>query len=314
MKKTIITLLIILVTSAFSYAQSGKGMHDYTPLPFPDEEYTDDMRISRGGQLYDDWWRTKVDVDKPEEDHPLWKTQSANKRNGYSTYRCKECHGWDYKGKDGAYRNGSHYTGFKGVYAASNKMSVSELEALLRGSTNKDHDFSQYLNDGDIYDLAIFIKRGVIDMAEFVNSYGSAVGGSESRGGRFFMNNCMMECHGRTGQMINFADEKDPEFVSTIAKKNPWEFIHKMRAGQPGTRMRSGIILKWSDDDIRDVLSYARILSEEVPKPGWLSVFIGSVFGIELGIGDKSESKEKKKQHHEWVIVDEGRGFGPIIE
>ena len=90
MRKTIIVVLIILTAAALSYAEKGSGMYDYTPLPFPDEEYTDEMRVSRGGQLYDDWWRTKVYIDKPEGDHPLWKTQSANKRKGYSTYRCKE--------------------------------------------------------------------------------------------------------------------------------------------------------------------------------------------------------------------------------
>ena len=304
MKKTIIFVLVFLTSATLSFAQMGSSMHDYAPVPFPDELYTDDMRISRGGQLYDDWWRTKVDIDKPTRDHPLWKEQSANKRKGYSTYRCKECHGWDYKGKGGAYRHGSHYTGFDGVYAASNNMSVSELEAVLRGSTNKDHDFSEYLNDGDIYDLSLFMKRGVIDLAEYVNSYGSVVGGSERSGGHFFMNNCMIECHGRTGQMINFGDENDPEFVSTIAKKNPWEFIHKVRSGQPGTRMRSGIILKWSDDDIRNLLAYTRILPETPPGPGWFGRLMQR-FGMHGG---------GMKNHHQWFLPKKNRGFGPMKE
>lgn len=305
MRRTIIAVSIILMTAALSYAEMGRGtgMHDYTPVPFPDEQYTDEMRVSRGGQLYDDWWRTKVDVDMPEEDHPLWKEQSSNKRSGYETYRCKECHGWDYKGKDGAYRNGSHYTGFNGIYAASKDLSITELEAVLRGSTNKDHDFSAYLNDGDIYDLAMFMRRGVIDMTNYVNSYGAVFGGNESRGGRFFMNNCMIECHGRTGHMINFGDEKEPEFVSTIAKKNPWEFIHKVRVGQPGTRMRSGIILGWSDDDVRDVLAYTRILSEELPEPGWFARMMKR-----LGL------RRDEDRPQQWFKAEKGRGFGPMLD
>jgi hypothetical protein len=115
----------------------------------------------------------------------------------------------------------------------------------------------------------------------------------------------MTECHGRIGQMINFGDEKEPEFVSTIAKKNPWEFIHKVRAGQPGTRMRSGIILKWSDDDVRDILAFARILPDELPKPGWFSRMMQS-FG--MGKGEMSV-------HHKLYIGEEdSRGFGPMQE
>ena len=303
MRKTIIVVLIILSAVAVLYAEMemGMGMHDHAPVPYSVEQFTDEMHISRGGQLYDNWWRTKIDIDKPDGDHPLWKTQSTNKRKGYSTYRCKECHGWDYRGKAGAYGKGSHFTGFKGVYAASQTMSIKELEAALRGSTNKGHDFSVYLADNDISDLAMFMKRGVIDLTDFVNSYGVVIKGNENNGGYIFMNKCMTECHGRTGQMINFGDEKKPEFVSTIAKKNLWEFIHKIRSGQPGTRMRSAIILKWSDDDIRDLLVYARILPEEQPKLGWLSRMMQGL-GMHRGGG-----------HHKWSIGGEdGRGFGPM--
>jgi len=38
---------------------------------------------------------------------PLWATQSSNTRSGKDTWRCKECHGWDYMGVDGAYGSGS---------------------------------------------------------------------------------------------------------------------------------------------------------------------------------------------------------------
>lgn len=54
----------------------------------------------RGGKLYDKWW-TVLGVDAPTEDQPLWKTQTTNTRTGADTWRCKECHGWDYKGVEG---------------------------------------------------------------------------------------------------------------------------------------------------------------------------------------------------------------------
>src|SRR3989304_10438538 len=69
---------------------------------------------ARGGQLYDEWWAV-LGTEAPAADQPLWATQTTNTRSGGDTWRCKECHGWDYKGKDGAYGSGSHLTGFFGV-------------------------------------------------------------------------------------------------------------------------------------------------------------------------------------------------------
>ncbi|MCF8052775.1 MAG: hypothetical protein K9L59_16155 [Desulfobacterales bacterium] len=106
-----------------------------------------------GGQLYDDWWKTTLDTEKPKKDYHLWKEQSTNKRSGYDTYRCKECHGWDYRGKNGAYGKGSHYTGFKGVYEAAKKMSIEELENINKRGAQNNHDFTQYIGKEEIADL-----------------------------------------------------------------------------------------------------------------------------------------------------------------
>ena len=62
----------------------------------------------------------------PTTDHALWSLQSqsmppgTNTRTGASTWRCTECHGWDYVGANGAYGvAGSHYTGFSGVLGST---------------------------------------------------------------------------------------------------------------------------------------------------------------------------------------------------
>ena len=241
-----------------------------------------------------------ADTEKPEGDHPLWKTQTNNKRKGYSTYRCKECHGWDYRGKDGAYGKGSHFTGFSGVYSASQDKTISELEADLKGSTNKDHDFSGLLSNADISDLALFMKKGIIDMTAFINKNAMPARGNTRTGNNIFNNNCTHMCHGPNGTAINFGDKEKPEFVSTVANKNPWEFIHKVRSGQPGTRMLSAIINKWSDNDILDLLSYARTLPKDVPEAGW---FTRTMRWMGMGKG-----------HHDSFIPEDSRGFGPIME
>ncbi len=298
MKSIAVSLFIVLAASTVSVAQMGRGVHDVTPITYAPQQFTDDMHISRGGQLYDNWWKTAPETKKPKGDHPLWRTQTSNKRSGYSTYRCKECHGWDYRGKDGAYGKGSHYTGFIGVYKSSQQMSIKELEAALRGSTNKEHDFSVYLGSEDIADLALFMKKGIIDLTGFINSDGSAVGGNAAAGNTMFMNSCTHMCHGHNGTAINFGDEDKPEFVGTVAKKNPWEFIHKTRAGQPGTRMPSGIVHKWSDDDILDLLAYSMTLPEALPEAGWFTRMMRR-----MGMGQ-----------HDWFIPDDSRGFGPSME
>ena len=302
-KRIIIALIIIMVFFTVTWAQMRGmmrgGMHDISPMQYQQERFSEEMHISRGGQLYDDWWRTTVDTVKPGEDHPLWKMQTTNKRRGYATYRCKECHGWDYRGKDGAYSKGSHYTGFKGVLQSAEKMSLKELEAVLKGFTNKEHDFSKYVNDEDIADLALFMKKGLTDTNKLVSSDGIPVKGDPNAGRIIFMNTCMHMCHGGVGTMINFGDSEKPEFVGTVANENPWEFIHKVRAGQPGTRMPSAIINKWSEEDINDLLTFARTLPVEAQK---ISMFRRMM--VRMGFG---------MCHHESYIPVKYRGYGPII-
>jgi thiosulfate dehydrogenase len=65
--------------------------------------------------------------------------------------------------------------------------------------------------------------------------------------------------------MINFHDADDPEFIGNIAVDNPWEFIHKVRAGQPGTSMPSAIDLGWDLQYLIDVLTFAQTLPVEAP-------------------------------------------------
>lgn len=308
MKKIAIPFIIILIFLATTVCgQMGRGMMGGTsrPLQQPNMSYTDrwfdeQLHLVRGGQLYDDWWRTTVDTVKPSNDHPIWKKQSSNKRNGYSTYRCKECHGWDYRGKDGAYSKGSHYTGFIGVYEASEKMSIIELVAALKGSTNKNHDFIRYLSEGDISDMALFMLKGLIDTRKFVDTDGTPVGGNIRTGNYLFERNCTHMCHGGSGTGINFGDSEKPEFVGTVAYKNPWEFVHKVRTGQPGARMPSAILNEWSDKDILDLLSFARTLPRDVSEIGWLTRLGRGMMGFGMHRRDFAPGK--------------GRGFGPSLE
>ena len=307
MKRITIALIILILFGTAVSAQMRRGMMGGSRQTYPqryqsgqDDWFDELLHISRGGQLYDNWWRTTVDTVKPAGDHPLWKKQSNNKRSGYDTYRCKECHGWDYRGKDGAYGKGSHYTGFIGVYEAAEKMSIKELEATLEASTNKEHDFMRNISKGDIADLALFMKKGLIDTSRFVNSDGTPIDGNLRTGSYLFRRNCTHMCHGGSGTGINFGDRKKPEFVGTVAYKNPWEFIHKIRAGQPGTRMPSAVINEWSEKDILDLLSFARTLPRDASDIGWVRRWGRRMMAFGM--------------HHRNYAPGKGRGFGPSLE
>src|SRR4030066_2383 len=91
-----------------------------------------DASLNQGGKLYDTWWEV-LGLEAPEGDQPLWASQTTNTRSGVDTWRCKECHGWDYSGAESAYGSGSHLTGFPGVRSSSG-MPVAELLGILRGS------------------------------------------------------------------------------------------------------------------------------------------------------------------------------------
>ena len=50
--------------------------------------------------------------------------------------------------------------------------------------------------------------------------------------------------------------------VSAIANDNPWETLHKIRFGHPGSEMPSSVESGWSTQDGADVLGYAQTLPE----------------------------------------------------
>ena len=229
----------------------------------------------RGGLLYDMWWVVIAErenaealegaASEPEGDHPLWATQTTNTRSGADTWRCKECHGWDYKGAEGAYGSGSHFTGFVGVYASREKP-ASEVLAALKGSTNPAHDFSTALEEQDLIDLTLFITQALVDPDELVNSDKSSKG--DATAGKTRYEEVCTKCHGPDGNAINFAALNEPEFLGHVAPDNPWEFIHKVRFGQPGWPMPSAISNEWSNEDIAGVLAYAQGFSTDAALSG----------------------------------------------
>ncbi len=209
----------------------------------------------QGGLLYDKWWKV-VGLDEPSGDNPIWARQTTNERSGGDTWRCKECHGWDYQGADGAYGSGSHFTGFPGILGTSK--SVVEVMDLLSGKVDPEHDFS-VMGDEALADLAVFVTEGLEDYGPLIGDDKAIIGGDVSAGGTLYAQTCA-SCHGADGTQLNFGDDEEPEYVGTIALGNPWEFFHKVRFGQPGSEMPSAIVNGWSLQDVGDVIAFSQTL------------------------------------------------------
>jgi thiosulfate dehydrogenase len=273
----VMSLLIIGILAAGCKQDTPTPAAPTTPptSPPPTEKPPEPTEVvitgseSAGGLLYDKWWKA-AGVDEPSGDQPLWATQETNTRDGADTWRCKECHGWDYQGANGAYGSGSHFTGFSGVLGTVGTLSSAELLAALDGSGIADHDFSA-MGDEALANLVVFLRDGLVDVAPFIDSETkAAIGGDVTNGGELYAQTCTA-CHGEDGRLLNFHDDDEPVFVGTVALDNPWEFIHKVRAGQPGTAMPSSIVSGWSLQDVVDVLAFSQTLPTEALQPGSVS-------------------------------------------
>ncbi|MBI4572203.1 MAG: hypothetical protein HY713_02830, partial [candidate division NC10 bacterium] len=170
--------------------------------------------VAAGGRLYDKWWKAVPGVKEPVGDHPLWALQTTNKRKGLDTWRCKECHGWDYQGKDGAYGSGSHKTGFPGVMAAQAK-SVDQIKAILNGSSNRKHYFSSALDVAALSCLATFVMSGLVDLCTAIDAKAKKPVKADAARGQQLSVMCTA-CHGPDGKKLNFGKPDDPEYVGTV--------------------------------------------------------------------------------------------------
>jgi len=201
------------------------------PAPADDHlQQTDAFVIARGGLLYDNWYAV-MEQDPPAATHPAY--PAAGKKSGAATWRCKECHGWDYKGAEGAYGRGSHFTGIPGIRAMAGA-DPAAIAAVIRNDT---HRFTVAMIPAKALDkLALFVSGGQLDMDRYIDPATKKARGSAARGARFYQTICAV-CHGFDGRAIQFSDEAKPEFIGTVAQENPWETLHKIRNGQPGVSM-----------------------------------------------------------------------------
>ena len=198
--------------------------------------------IARGGRLYDKYFKEN-NTAKPEADHASY-PHKGGKYGKDASWRCKECHGWDGKGKDGAYASGGHATGIKGINGAAGKdpaAIVAVLKDAKHGYTDKQ------LSDKDMHDLALFVAKGQVDMSKFVDAATKKAKGNAAKGEVYFNTICA-GCHGTDGKKV-----KDAPPLGSVAD-NAYEMLHKVMNGQPGESMPA---LRALDPQVAvDIVSY----------------------------------------------------------
>ena len=209
--------------------------------------------VVRGGRLYDNWY-TETMSPPPATRHPAYPAVTAYAYEPGATWRCKECHGWDYKGVDGAYGKGSHFTGIKGVRGVAG-VDPGRIREII---TDKTHGYTEKMMPRSAMEkLALFLSLGQIDMDRFIDRATKKAGGDIGHGAQFYQTICA-NCHGYDGKEINFKEEPKKEYVGTVGRDNPWEGLHKIRFGQPGVGMVSLSVLPVQQQV--DILAYTQTL------------------------------------------------------
>ena len=186
--------------------------------------------LAAGGRLYDTWWKA-LGKDAPKGTHAAY--PKTGKVSGPATFRCKECHGWDYRGKDGVYKSGGHATGIIGIrkFVGSD---TAQIAKLLRAAP---HNYTaKMIDDAAMARLALFVSRGQHDARQWIDAKTRKSIGNAQRGRAIFQTTCAA-CHGFDGRLLNWGSDKEPEFVGTAATKFPEEILHKIRNGHPGSIM-----------------------------------------------------------------------------
>ncbi|MCU7929402.1 MAG: hypothetical protein KZQ90_01290 [Candidatus Thiodiazotropha sp. (ex Codakia rugifera)] len=218
---------------------------------------------AQGGRVYDNWMglvgrkeqrKRELNIADFLKNHPAY--PEGGKQKGFITWRCKECHGWDYRGVDGVYGKGDHFTGIDGVLGMMGRPEADIL-AIIRNET---HSYTkEMIDDQSAKALALFISEGLIDMQQWISDMGEVIQGDLENGRPHFDALCAI-CHGLKGKKINFNTPQKPRYLGGISRRNPWEVLHKIRNGHPGEQMINARSLTIQSQI--DILKYVQQLSQ----------------------------------------------------
>jgi thiosulfate dehydrogenase len=191
-----------------------------------------------------------------------------------STWRCAECHGWDYRGVDGVNAKGSHFTGVQGLLVAQPDAPQEIFEVVQNGSEAQGmtaFGAEQSFSDEDLWDIAKFVKEGIVDLSGKVDLVTlKPIAGDVARGKELYekglpgsspFQTCAY-CHGIDGRRINtHTAPQAPEYLGNVVS-DPFQFTHHVRFGYSG-----GVLMPafhdrgWTVDNVLDVVAYVQTFS-----------------------------------------------------
>lgn len=179
--------------------------------------------MARGGRLYGDWIR-ETGRTAPREVHPSW--PGSTKVAAADTWRCRDCHGWDYQGKDGPAARlsavpGPALTGAEGA-------SVEQIMAVL---TNDTHRYSGVLSQRDLSDLATFVAQGQFPMDWAIDPVKGTFHSAGTGYDDHYETLCA-SCHGSTGTAVRTMSP-----LGRVVRENPWRALHNVLNGHAGESM-----------------------------------------------------------------------------
>jgi thiosulfate dehydrogenase len=209
--------------------------------------------IARGGRLYDNWY-VEIKERAPAVSHPAYPRDRAHFEDPKTNWRCKECHGWDYRGRDGAYGKGRHFTGIKGIRDMAGA-DPATIISILRG---ENHRYGGVMAEADLRDLSNFVSRGQVDMDRYVDRKTRMAKGHETLRQDYYKSICI-GCHGRDGHKLRTIPP-----LGDVTRDNPWESLHKILNGHPGERMPALRVL--DRQTLVDVLAYVQTLPDGMPR------------------------------------------------
>ena len=254
-------VVAMIITTFFTSCESEESEVD------PDREAYDKAEISEGGIMYDKFWSKESGYDQTDPN-----IATLNEYKDF--FRCKQCHGWDGLGSEGAYINRSPKTTRPNVHSlnlyelAQTKTPKELFDAMketngrrdidtdlstydpanpaTRGEGDKMPNYSELLTDAQIWNIVKFMKEGMFDVTEL---YDADYTGAYPNGSFDFSNIGTNgdEANGnklytdRNCALCHGADGSaiimDGKTVGEFTRSKAYEVQHKVKYGQLGSSM-----------------------------------------------------------------------------
>ena len=197
-----------------------------------------DASIARGARLYENWAHESREREEVLP-HPAFTTKDV-RVDAADTWRCVECHGWDYKGNHG----------FPAILNRQGGK-PAEIVALLKAAP---HRFEGMMNESDFADLANFVTRGQVDMAPLIDS-ARRLGTGATAFENIFATTCA-NCHGLDG-----GRQRGIRQLGETARQQPSKVLHVVLNGHAGGNMPA--LRSFGTSMAVGMLAYARTLPSQ---------------------------------------------------